>query len=65
MFSVQARTVASITLRATMGRRRALVFAIPAVILVLVSVLLKAANPSMPTGRASSWAASGWPWCCR
>ena len=27
MFSVQARTVASITLRATMGRRRALVFA--------------------------------------
>src|ERR1700727_1371949 len=45
MFSVQARTVASITLRATMGRRRALVFAIPPVILVLVSVLLKAANP--------------------
>jgi ABC-2 type transport system permease protein len=45
MLSVQARTVASITLRATMGRRRALVFAIPPVILVLVSALLKAANP--------------------
>ncbi len=44
MLSVQARTVASITLRATMGRRRALVFAIPAVILVLVSALLKIGN---------------------
>ena len=41
MLSVQARTVASITLRATMGRRRALVFAIPPLILVLVSALLK------------------------
>src|SRR6266568_6277332 len=45
MLSVQARTVASITLRATMGRRRALVFMIPPLILVLVSALLKAANP--------------------
>jgi ABC-2 type transport system permease protein len=44
MLSVQARTVASITLRATMGRRRALVFALPPLILVLVTVLLKAAN---------------------
>ncbi|MGH3121296.1 MAG: hypothetical protein ACRDND_09785, partial [Streptosporangiaceae bacterium] len=39
--TVQARTVASITLRATMGRRRALVFAIPPLILVLVSAALK------------------------
>jgi ABC-2 type transport system permease protein len=45
MLSVQARTVASITLRATMGRRRALVFALPPLILVLVTALLKAANP--------------------
>ena len=44
MLSVPARTVASITLRATMGRRRALVFALPPVILVLVTVLLKAVN---------------------
>jgi ABC-2 type transport system permease protein len=44
MLSVQARTVASITLRATMGRRRALVFAIPPVILILVSALLKVGN---------------------
>jgi ABC-2 type transport system permease protein len=44
MLSVQARTVASITLRATMGRRRALVFAIPPLILVLVTVLLKIGN---------------------
>jgi ABC-2 type transport system permease protein len=41
---MQARTVASITLRATMGRRRALVFAIPPVILILVSALLKVGN---------------------
>jgi ABC-2 type transport system permease protein len=44
MLSVPARTVASITLRATMGRRRALVFAIPPLILVLVTVLLKIGN---------------------
>ena len=44
MLSVQARTVASITLRATMGRRRALLFALPPLILVLVTVLLKAAR---------------------
>ena len=45
MLSVPARTVASITLRATMGRRRALVFMIPPLILVLVTALLKTANP--------------------
>jgi ABC-2 type transport system permease protein len=46
MLSVQARTVASITLRATLGRKRALLFAIPPLILVLVSALLKAAGPA-------------------
>ena len=45
MLSVPARTVASLTLRATMGRRRALVFMIPPLILVLVTALLKAVNP--------------------
>jgi ABC-2 type transport system permease protein len=46
MFSVQARTVASITLRATMGRKRALLFALPPVILLLVTAALKAAHPA-------------------
>jgi ABC-2 type transport system permease protein len=46
MFSVQARTVSSITLRATMGRRRALLFALPPVILLLVTGALKAAHPT-------------------
>jgi ABC-2 type transport system permease protein len=43
--TVPARTVASLTLRATMGRRRAVVFMIPPLILVLVTALLKTANP--------------------
>ncbi|HEY3733215.1 MAG TPA: ABC transporter permease subunit [Streptosporangiaceae bacterium] len=38
-------TVASITLRAALGRRRALLLAIPPVILVVVTILLKAARP--------------------
>jgi ABC-2 type transport system permease protein len=38
-------TVAWITTRATLGRRRALLFAIPAVILILVTVALKAGRP--------------------
>ena len=38
-------TVAWITTRATMGRRRALLFAIPAVILIVVTVALKASRP--------------------
>lgn len=44
-------TVASITLRATLGRRRALLFGVPAVILILVTLALKASHP----------AASDWP----
>src|SRR3984893_5009799 len=38
-------TVAWITTRATLGRRRALLFAIPAVILIVVTVALKASRP--------------------
>jgi ABC-2 type transport system permease protein len=38
-------TVAWITTRATLGRRRALLFAIPAVVLIVVTVALKAAHP--------------------
>jgi ABC-2 type transport system permease protein len=45
MFGVQGRTIASITLRATMGRKRALLFALPPLILVVVTVLIKVAHP--------------------
>jgi ABC-2 type transport system permease protein len=45
MFGVQGRVIISITLRATMGRKRALLFAIPPLILLLVTVLLKLAQP--------------------
>jgi ABC-2 type transport system permease protein len=45
MIAVQARTVSWITLRATMGRKRALLFAIPAVILLLVTGGLTAGHP--------------------
>ena len=38
-------TVAWITLRATLGRKRALLFALPAVILILFTLLLKASRP--------------------
>jgi ABC-2 type transport system permease protein len=48
VFSGQAGTVASITLRATIGRKRAFLFALPAVILVLVTALLKLAHPTAP-----------------
>ena len=49
MFGDQGRVIASITLRATMGRKRALLFAIPPVILLLVTVLLKLAHPHDPS----------------
>jgi ABC-2 type transport system permease protein len=39
-------TVASITLRATLGRRRALLFGVPAVILILVTLALRASHPA-------------------
>jgi ABC-2 type transport system permease protein len=45
-------TVAKITFRATMGRRRAFLFALTPVILLLVTVLLKLAKPENPSWRA-------------
>jgi ABC-2 type transport system permease protein len=44
MFGDQGRVIWSITMRATMGRKRALLFAIPPVILLLVTVLIKLAH---------------------
>jgi ABC-2 type transport system permease protein len=40
-------TVASITLRATLSRRRALLFALPALVLILLTAALKATRPPM------------------
>ena len=45
MFGIQGRVVAAITLRATMGRKRAFLFAIPPLVLVLVTVALRLAHP--------------------
>jgi ABC-2 type transport system permease protein len=39
------KIVASITLRAVFGRKRALIFAIPPVILIAITLILKAARP--------------------
>ncbi len=39
-------TVAAITVRATLGRRRALLFAIPAVILIALTLVLRASRPA-------------------
>lgn len=38
--------VAGITVRATLGRRRALLFAVPAVVLIALTVVLRASNPA-------------------
>jgi ABC-2 type transport system permease protein len=48
MSGIYNPTVASITLRAATGRKRALLFGIPALILVLVTLVLKAAHPANP-----------------
>lgn len=48
MSRVFSRTVASITLRAALGRRRAFLLAIPPAILVLVTLALKASHPAAP-----------------
>jgi ABC-2 type transport system permease protein len=40
-------TVAAITLRATLSRKRALLFALPAVILILFTALLRASHPPL------------------
>ncbi len=39
-------TIAAITLRATMGRRRAVLFAIPAIILIGLTLVLRASHPA-------------------
>jgi ABC-2 type transport system permease protein len=46
MSGVLNGVVASVTLRAAMGRRRALLFALPALILLATTLLLKAAHPT-------------------
>ncbi|MGH3168514.1 MAG: ABC transporter permease [Trebonia sp.] len=43
-------TVAGLTLRATVGRRRAVLFALPAVILIVLTLILRASHPA-----DSSW----------
>src|SRR5499433_461381 len=45
MFGIQGRVVAAITLRATMGRKRAFIFALSPLVLVLVTVALKLSHP--------------------
>ena len=41
-------TIAGLTLRATLGRRRAFLFAIPAVILIALTLVLRASRPGGP-----------------
>jgi len=45
-------TVASLSVRATLGRRRALLFAIPAVVLIALTLAVRATHPA-----GTSWAA--------
>ena len=45
-------TVASLTVRATLGRRRAFLFAIPAVVLIVLTLAVRATHPA-----GTSWAA--------
>jgi ABC-2 type transport system permease protein len=45
MFGIQGRVIAALTLRATMGRRRAFIFAISPLVLVLVTAALKLSHP--------------------
>jgi hypothetical protein len=51
-------------IRATLGRKRAFLFAIPPVILIGVTVALKLPPPSRPWPRTCS-ARSGSRWCSR
>ena len=39
------KVIASITLRAVFGRKRALLFALPPLVLILITLVLKAAHP--------------------
>jgi hypothetical protein len=59
MFGLQGRVVAAITLRATIGRKRALLFALAPLVLVLVTVALKLPTRSVPRGPWTSSACSG------
>jgi ABC-2 type transport system permease protein len=52
MFGVQGRVIAAITVRATMGRKRAFLFAIPALVLLMVTVTLRLAHPVQASWRA-------------
>jgi len=45
MFGIQGRVVAAITLRATIGRKRAFIFALSPLVLVLVTTALKLSHP--------------------
>jgi ABC-2 type transport system permease protein len=49
MFGVQGRVIMSITVRATMGRKRALLFAITPLVLLLVTAAIKLAHPAHTT----------------
>jgi ABC-2 type transport system permease protein len=53
MFALFNPVIASITVRATLGRRRALLFAIPAVILIALTLVLRASHPA----QQASWPA--------
>src|SRR5260370_40457152 len=44
--------IASITVRATLGRRRALLFAIPAVVLIALTLAVRATHPTGSTWEA-------------
>ena len=46
MSAVFNPVVAAITVRATLGRRRALLFAVPAVILIVLTLILRATRPA-------------------
>ena len=60
-------TIAGITVRATLGRRRAFLFAIPAVILIALTLVLRASTDRARTcsGRTGCSATSASRCCCR
>ena len=59
-------TIAAITVRATLGRRRAFLFAIPAVVLIALTLVLRASRPANTgSGRTMCSAISASRSCCR
>jgi ABC-2 type transport system permease protein len=52
MFGVQGRVIASVTLRAALGRKRALLFALPPLVLLLITAALTAAHPERASWRS-------------